>query len=132
MPTLKLGGHELECRSELGPGHLMKLAKAMKGDTMAQLAGMYDFLSVVVVEKDRPKLDEALDDDGLDFDVLNDAVGDLMMSYQEDTPPRPTKRSSSLPSPRPAPGGTSRADSSSPDTARVVNLSSKTGLSAAS
>lgn len=132
MPTLTLGGSSLRCRPSLGAGQLMKLAKAMRGDEEAQLAGMYDFLHLIVVADDRPLLDAALDADDLDFDMLNHAIGDLMVEYQEEHPARPTKRSSPSPSSPTPPGGTSRADSSPPDTARVVSLSSRGGRSAAS
>lgn len=132
MPTLNLAGRALPCRGSLGPGPLMKLAKAMKGNEMAQLAGMYDFLAAVVTADARPALEEALDDDNLDFDQLNEAVGSLMVEYQQDDPARPTRRSSPSPSRPTPPGGTSRAVSSSQDTDRVVNLSSKAGRSVAS
>lgn len=128
MAILKLGGSEFECVESIAAGRLMKLAKAMKGDMQSQLAGMYDFLQAVVLPASRPELDTVLDDDELDFDDINEAVGDLMMAYQEETPARPTKRSSpSSPSPR-VHGGTSRAVSSSPATPpKVVSLRPKDG-----
>lgn len=132
MPTLHLGGKSMACRSSLGAGQLMRLAKAMKGDDQTQLAGMYDFLTLIVTADDRAVLDAVLEDESLGFDDVNEAVGNLMVEYQEQQPARPTKRSSPSPSRRTPSGGTSRADSSQPDTVKVVSLSSRAGRSVAS
>lgn len=118
---------------------LMELASAMrKGDPMAQMAGMHDFLLAVLTPDDRDRFVETMreldDTDGVD--ALDQAIGNLMEQYAAPAKgaasPRPTGRSSDSPPGPNSTGGTSRVASSSPGTARVMKLSRPAGRSAAS
>jgi hypothetical protein len=107
----------------------MKLAKSQQcGETMAALAGMYDFINAMVKPEERARLDQFLSDQELEAGALSEGIGALVKDYAG----RPTERPSSSRSGSTSTGQSLRADSPSPDTARVVNLSPKAGRSAAS
>lgn len=132
MPELVIGDERFQCRDSLPPFRLMELASGVSSDEPLRQAGaMYDFVMAVVLEADRGRFKEtmrSLDDDPDVIEKLNQAIGDLMVSYTD----RPTERPSRLPRSSGASGRPSSPGSSSPGTARVVNLSSKAGRSAAS
>ena len=139
MPTLTVGDLSFECRPNLPKWRLMELAAAMRAnDPMAMQAGMHDFVLAVLVPEERDRFVETMRelDDAGDIDAFDSAVGALIQQYaapaEGAASPRPTERSSALPpGPRPT-GGTSRVDSSSEGTHRVMKLSRPAGRSVAS
>lgn len=132
MPELRIGDESFACKESLPPWQLMKLAKAeqqaQRGDVMAAMAGMYDFVTHVVTVEDRPKLEAFLDEWDGEEDEFNEAIGTLMESYAD----RPTGRSKPSRSGPSATGQQSRVVSLSPATAREDKTSSQDGASVAS
>ena len=129
MPELVIGEERFAVRERIDEWTLMKLAKSQQGgDTMQSLAGMYDFINSMVAKEDRARLDEYLSSGDVEPGALNEAIGALVTEYTG----RPTERPSSSPGGSTTTEASSRADSPSPATARVVNLSRTDGRSAAS
>lgn len=128
MKTLVIRGQAFECRDDLPPWMLMKMAKAHRsGDVMTIRAVEYDFLTTMAI--DRQTLEAFLDvRPDITSEEFNQAIGDLITAYSE----RPTERPSASPDGQSNTGQSSRVVSLSRGTDREAEISSRDGESAAS
>lgn len=120
--TFRIGGESFECVNHVPNWNIMRLADAMEqDDEMKALAVMYRFVLRLVVEAERPRLDEFLSEYDFEFDELEHAIGDALVEVagrgKGSGVPRgiPPSDASSTPSS----GGSERT----PATHRVVSLS---------
>ena len=110
----------------------MELASAMNSDDpMRQMGGMYDFVLAVLDPDQHGAFRDAmhsLDDDPEAADRLNEAIGELMVSYTN----RPTERPSASPSGAEPTGRSSRVVSLSRGTVKAEPESSTDGAATGS
>jgi hypothetical protein len=115
MNTLTLAGRKLRCIDGLPPGLLFDMADAQaQGETMKTVSAMRKLLVQLVIEEDRPLLNEALYDSKnvLPMTEIYEGINKLV----EEMTGRPTRRPS-----RSQPGGEPTAKP-----AKVVSFSKGT------
>lgn len=79
-PMLRVGGEEFECVAWVPQWSLMRLAKAMStNDEMLGLAGMYDFLSTLVLPAEWARFDAFMSTLDLERSDLDNAIGDVLV-----------------------------------------------------
>jgi hypothetical protein len=78
-PMLRVAGEEFECVAWVPQWSLMRLAKAMSSDEMTGLAGMYDFLQVLVLPKEWARFDAYMSTLDLERSDLDNAIGDVLV-----------------------------------------------------
>lgn len=109
MPELHLNDKVYPCKPEIPGWALIELAASNRGDASAGMAATRDFLLAVI---EPAHVDQFLADmraSDATFQVIDQAVADLMGAYSE----RPTRKSSSSPAGQP----------STPAISRVVDFS---------
>jgi hypothetical protein len=80
VPTLRVSGEEFECVAWVPQWSLMRLAKAMStNDEMLGLAGMYDFLKVLVLPGEWARFDAFMETLDLERSDLDNAIGDVLV-----------------------------------------------------
>lgn len=120
-PTLHVGGESFECVAWVPQWSLMRLAKAMTGAEMTALAGMYDFLQVLVLPSEWERFDAHMSTLDLERSDLDHAIGDVLVEMGgRGKESADSSGSSSGGSPSPATPAPSRHVSFSQGTVEVV------------
>lgn len=115
-PVITVAGKDFPTITRVPRWALMKLASSYRSkDDIVQMAGMYDFLQVLVVPKALAELDAHLDAQEDDFtEELDEAIGNALVAIANR--PKATAPSSS-----PSSDGSSSTEE--PPSRRVVSLS---------
>ena len=115
-PVLTIAGKDFPTITRVPRWALMKLASSYRSkDDIVQMAGMYDFLQVLVKSEHLTELDEHLDAQEEDFsEELDEAIGNALVAIANR--PKATAPSSS-----PSSDGSSSTEE--PPLRRVVSLS---------